>query len=385
MKHAKLSPSASHRWLVCPGSVAANANKPFEQSSYALEGTTAHALLELCLRLGDEPTNYIGDVLDEGLMPIDDAMADGVGYALDYIKAYVADNPKAHVYVEHSVAYGKQIGCEDDEAFGTSDVIIDNYPKELVVLDYKHGIGITVSVKKNSQLRLYSAGMRHQRGRYQRYRNVVVQPRVPKRKPVQEASITDAELVKWLDTEVRPVVPIALAKDAPRVAGDHCRYCVADGNCAAQYEAVQQAAAKEFKVKDPKRLTPAQIGKLLDTLHTIEQIGKAVKEHAVQQAHAGVTIPGYEPDFTNARRIWVSDEEANELLSELGLEKKERFKVELLTPAQAEKKLKEKKLWPKKPRGSAGADFVDPLHGVLDYTDRNPTIIRKAPEDSSDT
>ena len=50
MKHAILSPSASHRWLVCPGSVEANIGKPWTQSVFALEGTSAHALLEVCLR-----------------------------------------------------------------------------------------------------------------------------------------------------------------------------------------------------------------------------------------------------------------------------------------------------------------------------------------------
>lgn len=379
MKHAILSPSSSHRWLVCPGSVAANVNKPFEQSVYALEGTSAHALLEVCLRLDDEPTNYLGQTLEPGHMVIDEGMADGVGYALDYVRSYLSNHPKAVLYVEHPVTYGQEIGCEDDEAFGTSDIIIDNYPKECVVIDYKHGVGV-VSVKRNSQLRLYSAGMRHARGRYTRYRGVIVQPRVPGRKPVQETSETDKELLGWLDKTVRPVVPIALAKDAPRVAGDHCRYCVADGNCVAQYEAVQKAAASEFKVSDPKKLTPVQLGKLLDTLKTIDSIGEAVRKHAVDQVHAGVKIPNWAKDFTNARRIWPDEEQANDLLETLGLEKRERYVVALVSPAQGEKALKDKGLWPKRKRGSAGADFTDPFTGVVGYTDRNPSIKRQVDE-----
>lgn len=247
MKHAKLSPSSSHRWLACPGSVEANANKGHTSNIHALQGTSAHALLEVCLRTGADPEDFFGKVLDKGLMEVDDGMVDGVGYALDYIRAYCVDNPKTKVLVEHAVTYGPQIGCEEDEAFGTSDVILDNHPKEVVSLDYKHGIGHAVSVKENSQIRMYLLGMRQVR-RYQRYRAVVVQPRLPKRKPVQEApALTDAQLVAWADKTVRPVVAIALAKGAPRVAGAHCRYCTADGNCAAQYDLVMQKAREEFK------------------------------------------------------------------------------------------------------------------------------------------
>jgi hypothetical protein len=248
MLHAKLSPSSSHRWLACPGSVQANWDKPHEDNVYALEGTTAHALLEVCLRTGDDPNRYIGKVLQKGLHEVNEAMVDGVGYALDYITAYTADHPGAHVLVEEKLFYGESIETDDELAFGFADVIIDDYPHEVVGLDYKHGIGNPVSVKENSQLRLYMLGMRQRRGRYQRYRAVVVQPRLPKRKPVQEApAISDKELEKWVGKTVIPVVPVALGSNGPRVAGSHCRYCHANGNCPAQYKLVMDAAAKEFK------------------------------------------------------------------------------------------------------------------------------------------
>lgn len=249
MKHANLSPSSSHRWLVCPGSVAVNTNKPHTTNRYAVEGTSAHALLETSLRTGIPPEELEGAVLEKGLMPTDEGMIDGVGYALDYVRAYVAANPGTRVLPEHRVRYAIEIGAPTDDAFGTGDILLDNYPKEAIAIDYKHGSGVSVSVKANSQLLLYLVGMRQARGRYQRYRAVVVQPRIPKRKPVQEAPVLlDKQLTQWVDKVVRPVVPIALSSNAPRVAGAHCQYCAADGNCDAQYMRVLNAAQKEFKI-----------------------------------------------------------------------------------------------------------------------------------------
>ena len=46
--HAKLSASGAHRWMACPGSVAAEDGLPDKSSSFAEEGTIAHDVMEKC-------------------------------------------------------------------------------------------------------------------------------------------------------------------------------------------------------------------------------------------------------------------------------------------------------------------------------------------------
>lgn len=128
---------------------------------------------------------------------------------------------------------------------------------------------------------------------------------------------------------------------------------------------------------NPKTLTPKQIAKILDTLEVLNQIGESVKARAIELAHQGVDIPGWEASFSSPRRTWADEEQANTALTKLGLDKRERYSVELLSPAQAEKKLKEKKLWPKKPRG-AEADFTDPFQGLLADKEGTPGIKRSS-------
>lgn len=374
MKHAVLSPSASHRWLACPGSIEANRNKPYEENKYSIEGTSAHGLLEVCLLLDDEPEGYKGKVLKKGHFPIDDDMISGVGYALDWIHGYMANNPSAKLFIERTVYYDNAIDTEPETGFGTADVIIDNRPKEIVAFDYKHGIGITVDVKDNTQLLLYLAGYREEAGKAKNYRKVVAQPRARKRKPINEASVNDAQLSTWLAKKVIPIVPVALGDNAPRVAGDHCQYCYADGNCVAQYDAVIEGAQKEFSVSDPKSLSPAQIAKVLNALERITAIGKAVTEHAIKLAHAGVEIPGYEKDFSVPHRKWGDEEKANKVMTDYGLTPKERYSVSLITPTEAEKVLTAKGLIAKPKRGESKPKTK--LDKFITRGERKPTIAK---------
>jgi len=374
MKHAVLSPSASHRWLACPGSIEANKNKPYEENKYSIEGTSAHGLLEVCLILNDQPEGYLGKKLHPKHFPIDDDMVNGVGHALDWIRGYMATNPQAKLFIEHTVHYSASIGVEPGTGFGTADVIIDNRPKEIVAFDYKHGIGITVDVKDNTQLLLYLIGYRREAGKARNYRKVVCQPRARKRKPINEASVNDAQLTAWLEKKVIPIIPVIFSGKAPRVAGDHCQYCYADGNCEAQYTTVMEGAKKEFAVSDPKSLSPAQIAKVLDALERITAIGKAVTARAIELAHAGVEIPGYEKDFSTPHRKWEDEEKANKVLADLGLTAKERYSVTLISPSEAEKVLTSKGVIPAVKRGEPKPKTK--LDKLITRGERKPTIAK---------
>ena len=94
--HSKLSPSARHRWGVCPASVREEAKYPERPSGpAAIDGTHSHTLLEHCINAGENATKSIGRTFkdDDGEFKVDADRAERVQFALDYVSGCVGTVP----------------------------------------------------------------------------------------------------------------------------------------------------------------------------------------------------------------------------------------------------------------------------------------------------
>lgn len=375
--HALLSPSSSHRWLVCPGSVHAQAGitEPDTGNKASREGTVAHALLEVCVLFGFDPQDLIDHTLLGPDMPeVVQHMVDGVQHALDWVEEYVDFYGAKNLEIrsEQRVHIGSMIGVTDDVCNGTPDIQIRHLDNRcLVTIDYKHGI-IPVDVEDNPQLMLYDLGGVKEHGKFKEYKNIIVQPRAAKRRVVDETTIKHGRLSAFADKASRAAVA-ALAKDAPRVAGPHCRFCKAANNCQTFRRRARQVAADEFEaLPDPEEISEKDLNKILAEANLLLSWIKSVQARALAYVVNGGELADFELGWGKRSRLFQSEAEVIEWCRRRKLPEDTYMPRSLLSPAKLEEALKRAGKYPRKERGQPKPD--SPIAHLVTYSVPKQTL-----------
>lgn len=130
--HSKLSPSARHRWGVCPASVREEAKYPERPSGpAAIDGTHSHTLLEKCINDGKTASEFVGQTLKDhdGEFKVDADRAERVQFALDYVSGCVG-----MVISERRVHPDSLVGRDDMSGTVDIQIVTDT---NLEIIDYK--------------------------------------------------------------------------------------------------------------------------------------------------------------------------------------------------------------------------------------------------------
>lgn len=321
-EHSKLSPSASWRWMHCAGSVEVNAGGG-TSNTYAEEGTAAHHLLEISLRLDAEPLDFLGTHIYKSYV-VTEEMAEAVGQAMDFVRSYLVANPKATLHIEKKVDPAALLDCAPDLTSGTLDIALDNAPVELVMIDYKHGVNVGVDVVDNTQLLQYAVGYIAQYATrpYERYRIVVIQPRHRHEDgPVRDVVLAHADVLAYVK-KVKARLKEMRKKPDERVAGEWCRFCKGAGRCKTLAQASMQAAAMEFgdktmaaKPVSPDELDNEELAVALIAWDTyIESWGKALYKAALELLMRGESLPHHKLVLGRTQRRWLDEKKVARML-----------------------------------------------------------------------
>ena len=343
--HSPLGMSVLERRFMCPGSMKAEEGRPNTTSVWARRGTDLHEVAAACLR--------------ENLNPLEVISEDPDGAEL--VMAYQIEVQSAHDRLggELKVEQAFELSALSELYWGTADAVILS-PPVLYVADLKTGRGHAVPVRRddgrvNLQLGGYGLGALHSlpAGLAHEITSIelcVVQPALG---PPQRTVMTVAE-VQDLAADMIEIAERALDPEAARIAGEHCKYCRASGDCPALRARAVAEAQDDFQDVEithmrppppPSVLNPMQLARVLDEADIIDTWLAAVRAHAKALADRGEEIPGWKLVDKRGRRVWANEDDAEHTFSSLLDE--DAYATKLHSPTQIEKILKAKKL--KKP------------------------------------
>lgn len=230
--HAIFSPSASHRWTACPGSIKLIQKCPPDKGSPASqEGTDAHALAEMCFAKEIEAHHFIGETVPSGLI-VNKAMAKHVQTYLDYVYQYRKEEC-ARLLIEQRLT----LSSIDERIFGTADVaMIGHRSGKLTahIFDFKYGKW-SVEVKNNSQLMIYALGLLEMLKLANEFpERVTTHICQPRSRHPDGPNRCHTYLTSELMEFSKQIAAAVVESDKPEPElfdGEHCRFCPAELIC----------------------------------------------------------------------------------------------------------------------------------------------------------
>ena len=305
--HAKLSASGAKKWLACPGSVLLEADVTDNPSTYAAEGTTAHALGEAKLRHAIKEytrAKYhkaIKDLeTDDEMEECTDAYRDFVIEQFNAAKQHTAD---AVLLLEQRLDFSAWV----PEGFGTGDCIIIGDGK-LQIIDLKYGKGVPVRAEGNPQMRLYALGALDAYDFLYDIQDVcmcIYQPRIDN---IDSVVMTAAELRAWGES-IRPIAEKAFSGAEEYCAGEHCdsNFCKARPICRAYADRKLELVKYDFQ--KPARLSPEEISEILEQADALAKWATLIKDYALDEAvNRGAVFPGYKVVEGRSNRAFTLDD-----------------------------------------------------------------------------
>lgn len=338
--HSRYPASASHRWIHCPGSIKISEQMPPEgASSYAEEGTLAHAIAELKLRIATDRNVKAAELKKLTKNPLwDGEMDEATDYYRDLVLEHLAGaGVSGELMIEQRVDFSEWV----PGGFGTSDAVIVN-DDVLEIIDLKYGKGVRVDAKDNSQMRLYALGAFEIFGDLYDFNKVtmtIVQPRLDH---VSTEELTIDELIKWATDVVVPAANAAQGDNPATSAGDWCRWCPARAVCRTRADHNLELAKYEFKGGD--LLDDDEIAEILAKADELSKWAADIEAYALQQALNGKQYDGWKLVEGRSIRKYKDELKVAETLQAAGFDEAMLYERKLLGITAMEKLVGKKKL-----------------------------------------
>jgi hypothetical protein len=307
--HARLSPSAAHRWLRCTASPTLEAQYEATTSEYAEEGTFAHSLAELYT------SNALGLISKRSYtaklnkMKKNDFFNQEMADAADEYAMYIKERllkvqescPDAFAELEVKLDLTDFI----PEGFGTADCIIIAEP-EMYVIDFKYGKGVKVEAEGNPQMEIYALGALAKYGALydiQKINMTIIQPRLG---GISEFRMDTGALRAWASIHIIPFAKEAYEGPGRFCPGEEtCRFCRAKQDCKARADYYVSLFDDS---PDADFLTPDEAGKILQEAAGMKEWLKDLEDKVTSCLFQGMPVAGWKLVAGRSNRT-ITDED----------------------------------------------------------------------------
>ncbi len=304
--HSVLGASAADRWMNCTPSAQLTAGMEDEATTFAAEGTAAHALCEwkvrkaLKMRAGRRPTSdYWTDEMEEFTDDYRDFIMDLVGQAKLTCKDPVT-------LIEQHLDFS----CYVPDGFGTGDFLLVA-DRELNVVDFKYGRGVAVYADHNPQMMLYALGALNLFDCLYDIEQVTMTIFQPRLSSISTWTISAEELYKWAEEVLKPKAELAAKGEGEFISGSWCRFCKARNTCRARAESFLELAKMEFQ--PPALLSDEEVAEVMEKAAELSKWVSDVMAYAQAEAiENGKHWNGYKLVEGRSTRRFIDEKKVEE-------------------------------------------------------------------------
>lgn len=374
--HAKLSPSAAHRWMNCPGSIKKIGDESSTTNQAAMKGTAAHKVIEMMIQRdehdaglylgysalvkadGDEETRLFPPgipALDPDkpkpgwfLFIVDEEMVNGIQCTIDEVDRQREMLFQPEVFSE-TYLDGSWL---DSRCGGTADVRLVEPFGWAVLVDHKNGY-LLVEAKDNEQLLNYAVFVLHEHPDAEGVRVIISQPNAPHVDgPVREAEYT-RDQIKLFEIRMKEAAEATDAPNAPLRPGDWCTFCPANHRCEELEKKLKEEALEEFADDDEPPADPVdaaarnmpktveELARVAKWIPLMDARARNIKAAIQQELENGNKVPGWKLVRGKSNRRWPEGTDPVTIAQEfvdLGVPNEQLWTdPELKSPAQIEK------------------------------------------------
>ena len=166
----------------------------------------------------------------------------------------------------------------------------------------------------------------------------IVQPRIDN---LSEWEISISDLLQWANNVLTPAAKKAYTENGEQVPGKWCQFCKVKSSCKAL---AQKCIATVQKSQDPRLLKPEELAKdVLPELATVKTWLTGVEDYALEQALAGVKLPGWKVVEGRSNRKITDPDGVATTLSKEGYKEEQIYKPTELVSLTGLEKLTGKK------------------------------------------